>query len=115
VASALALRDQPFKALRVELAVLDANEVSGSTRLQHSGTEHPAQPGDEDLKCLASRCRRGFAPAHIDDPLGGHDLIGMKKKQADKHFRAVPTEVQRTALVADAERAENPKVHGASP
>jgi hypothetical protein len=34
----LALRDQSFKALRVELAVLDPNQISGSTGLQHSGT-----------------------------------------------------------------------------
>jgi hypothetical protein len=110
----LALCQQSFKALSVEFAVLDANEVSGSARLQQS-TERPAQPGDVDLKGLASRCRRGFTPERIDDALGGHDLIGMQEKQADKHFQAVPAEVQRSAVAADAERTENPKVHGASP
>jgi len=69
----LALRDQPFKALHVELAVLDANEISRSARLQHSGTEYPAQPGDIDLKRLASRFRRGLAPQHVDDLLGGRE------------------------------------------
>jgi hypothetical protein len=108
----LALRDQPFKALHVELAVLDANEVSGSTRLQHSGTEYPAEPGDIDLKRLASRFRRGLAPQHVDDLLGGDDLIRVQEKQADNHFLAVPAQAQLTAVSADVERTENPKVHG---
>ena len=91
---------------------MDANEVSGSTRLQHSGTEYAAQPGDVDLKRLASRCRRGLAPKHVNDLLGGHDLIGVKEKHANEHFLAVPAQAQLMAVSADVERTENPKVHG---
>jgi hypothetical protein len=66
--------------MQVELAVLDANQVSGSTRLQHSGTEYLAQPRDGDLKRLASSCRSGLAPEHVNDLLGGSDLIGVKEE-----------------------------------
>jgi hypothetical protein len=109
-----ALREQPFKALRVEFAVFYANEVSGSTRLQHSGTEYLAQPRDGDLKRLTSRWRRGLTPQHVNDLLGRHDLIGVNEKQAHKHFLSVPAEIQQTTLATDVERTENPKVHGAS-
>jgi hypothetical protein len=55
----------------------------------------------------------GLRPEHINDPLSGQDLIGMKQKQADKHFLAVPAELEPAVLAADANGTENPEVHGA--
>jgi hypothetical protein len=99
--------------LSIDLAVLDPNQVSGSTRFHHSRPEYPPQPRDVDLKRLASRCRSGLAPEHVDDPLRGDHLIGMQQEQAHEYRLAVPAELKRTTVAADMERSQNPKVHGA--
>ena len=57
---------------------------------------------------LASCRRWGLAPEHVDDPLRRDHLSSRSRQKARP---AMPAEAERTAVAADVERTQNPKVH----
>ena len=61
-----------------------------------------------DRPRLASCGRWGLAAQHVDHPLRRDHLSSRSRQKARP---AMPAEAERTAVAADVERTQNPKVH----
>jgi hypothetical protein len=104
------LCDQGEKPVHVDLHRVAAEEVSGPVRLDLHG-QPGTQVGDGNPDRVRSGARRGLGPDHADQPVDGHQPVGLPGQHAE-HQPPLPRS-ERHELVANLgfDRAQHPDLH----
>jgi hypothetical protein len=108
----ISTRDQDVKALDVELARIDSEQVAGRPRLDPIRTERLAHGMHVNLKRALSARGRRFAPDAVDQPIRRDN--GVRLEEQSRQQRARPATAQRHghAVVADhLQRPQEPEFH----
>jgi hypothetical protein len=108
---AAGLGDELLEALEVELTRLEAQDVAGRARDDHTRSELPAQLGDEDVDALDDRRGRRLAPELVDQPLGRDHLVRVQEQDGEQRARLDAAERQHAAVGTDLERPEDRELH----
>jgi Protein kinase domain len=112
----LSLLDQVLEAEQVELEGPDSDHVAGlagDDRVTRG--EQLAEPGHVVLQRVASRFGSSFPPQLFDQPVGRDDLVRAGEQQGQQRPLPRSAERERTALLDDLERSQDPELHVSSP
>jgi hypothetical protein len=104
---------QPLEARDVELAVPDAQQVSGRLRSHAVFTERLAQLRDVDLERLVRPGRALVLPERLGQALRRHHLVGVHQQHRQQRPVLRAREVDRSLPVDHFEWAKDPELHSA--
>ncbi len=120
-AGEIARRDRPaargragLEAEEIERRGRRFEEISGLARLDGRRPERLAEPRHVDLHGGGGRRRRILPPQLVDDPVGGHDPVGVEEEQREDRSLPHPAEGHTSRAVAHFEWAEQQELHRAS-
>jgi hypothetical protein len=103
---------EPLAAVGVELALVHLEDVAAATGLQALlRRERPPQPRDVCLQRLPGGRRRPPAVKILDQPVGGDDVPALKQQDREQGSLPRAAELERTSVVVDLERPQDPEVH----
>ena len=106
--------EQLPKAVEVELAGLDAEEVAvvaGKQDAFAGAVQGLSQPRDVHLDDLRGARRLLVRPELVDEVVARDDLVRVDEEQGEDTALLAAADVEHAVLVDDLERAQDPKVH----
>src|SRR5205807_4586471 len=86
---------QPLEFVQVELARLDAERVTGTTRHQPTVAELFAQMGNAVVEDLRGCGRWLLAPQLVDQAAGRHDLVRVQEQKGEESLLFPAADRQR--------------------
>jgi hypothetical protein len=109
------LVEQRAKAVEVELVRFDAQQVARRPRLEPAVAEQPAQPRHVAVQRRHRGGRRRLAPQRVEEPVLGDDLVRAQQQVAEQRALTPALDRERTALLHDLQRAQDPELDARSP
>ena len=96
--------EELFEAQRVEIAVVDPNEVAAGNGLDRGCAELFAQLRDEPLERFRSGLRRSPAPQLLDQAVARHRLVRVEEQEREQLPLVSAAEAQRGYSVVNLQR-----------
>jgi hypothetical protein len=104
-----ALADEELETIEVELAVLDADRITGCLRQHSIRADRLAELRHVHLERLRSSLRRRVTPEVVDQPPGGDDAVSIQQQNGEERARFPGRKRERTSLDEHVNRAEDTK------